>query len=80
VQTTEIYLRADPTAKLEAIESVLPPTLRRGRFLAPDKLLASLQSPGAPASVERGADEPAQVIQRRARECVGLRLQEHPTW
>jgi len=44
VQTTEIYLRADPTAKLEAIESVLPPTLRRGRFLAPDKLLASLRA------------------------------------
>jgi hypothetical protein len=45
VQTTEIYLRADPTAKLEAIESVLPPTLRRGRFLPPDKLLASLRPP-----------------------------------
>ena len=45
VQTTEIYVRADPTEKLEAIESVLPPALRRGRFLAPDKLLASLRSP-----------------------------------
>lgn len=44
VQTTEIYVRADPTAKLEAIESVLPPTLRRGRFLAPDKLLTSLRA------------------------------------
>jgi hypothetical protein len=39
VQTTEIYVRADPTAKLEAIDSVLPPALRRGRFRAPDKLL-----------------------------------------
>lgn len=45
VQTTEIYLRADPTAKLEAIESMLPPNLRRGRFRAPDKLLASLRPP-----------------------------------
>lgn len=48
IQTTEIYVRADPTAKLEAIESVLPPTLRRGRFLAPDKLLASLRAPRSP--------------------------------
>lgn len=43
VQTTEIYVRADPTAKLEAIDAVLPPALRRGRFRAPDKLLASLR-------------------------------------
>ena len=43
VQTTEIYVRADPTAKLEAIEAVLPPALRRGRFRAPDRLLASLK-------------------------------------
>jgi len=43
MQTTEVYLRADPTDKLEAIEAVLPPTLRRGRFTAPDKLIASLQ-------------------------------------
>jgi integrase/recombinase XerD len=43
VQTTEIYVRADPTEKLEAIDAVLPPTLRRGRFRAPDKLIASLR-------------------------------------
>jgi site-specific recombinase XerD len=43
VQTTEIYVRADPSEKLEAINAVLPPTLRRGRFRAPDKLLASLR-------------------------------------
>jgi integrase/recombinase XerD len=42
VQTTEIYVRADPTEKLEAIDAMLPPTLRRGRFRAPDRLLASL--------------------------------------
>lgn len=42
VQTTEIYVRADPSEKLEAIDAMLPPTLRRGRFRAPDKLLASL--------------------------------------
>ena len=32
VQTTEIYVRADPSAKLEALDTVLPPGLRRGRF------------------------------------------------
>ena len=45
LQTTEIYVRADPTAKLEAMEAVLPLNLRRGRFQAPDKLLTSLRSP-----------------------------------
>jgi site-specific recombinase XerD len=43
IQTTEIYLRADPTAKLDAIDAVLPPNIRRGRFRAPDRLLASLR-------------------------------------
>ena len=44
VQTTEAYLRADPTEKLEAMNAVVPPTLKRGRFRAPDKLLASLRN------------------------------------
>ena len=43
MQTTEIYLRADPTEKIEAIEGVTPPALRRGRFTVPDKLIASLR-------------------------------------
>jgi site-specific recombinase XerD len=43
MQTTEVYLRADPTDKLEAMEAVIPPTLRRGKFTVPDKLIASLQ-------------------------------------
>jgi len=45
MQTTEIYVRADPTAKLEAVGALLPPTLRRGRFRAPDNLIASLRTP-----------------------------------
>lgn len=45
VQTTEIYVRADPSAKLDALDAVLPPTLRRGRFRAPDRLLAMLHPP-----------------------------------
>jgi integrase/recombinase XerD len=41
--TTEIYTRADPTEKLEAIEAVIPPHLRKGLFRPPDKLLALLK-------------------------------------
>jgi site-specific recombinase XerD len=44
LQSTEVYLRADPTEKLEALAAVMPPTLKRGRFKAPDKLLALLKS------------------------------------
>lgn len=43
VRTTEVYLRIDPSEKLEAIEAVVPPMLRQGRFKAPDALIASLQ-------------------------------------
>ncbi len=42
--TTEVYVRADPTEKLEAIEAVVPPSLRKGKFWPPDKLLASLKA------------------------------------
>jgi site-specific recombinase XerD len=45
MQTTEVYLRADPTDKLDAIERVIPPELKRGQFRAPDKLIASLHGP-----------------------------------
>ena len=43
LKSTEIYLRADPTEKLEALITTTPLTLRRGRFQAPDKLLAMLK-------------------------------------
>jgi integrase/recombinase XerD len=42
VRTTEVYLRIDPSEKLEAMEAAVPPALRRGRFKAPDALIASL--------------------------------------
>lgn len=42
--TTEIYTRADPTEKLEAIEAILPPSLRKGSFRPPDKLIALLKA------------------------------------
>lgn len=46
LQSTEIYLRADPTEKLEALTSMSPPIVKRGRFRAPDKLIALLRSTG----------------------------------
>ena len=42
--TTEVYTRGDPTEKLEAIETVVPPQLRRGAFRPPDKLIAMLKA------------------------------------
>lgn len=43
MQTTEIYTRADTSVKLEALESMVAPKLRTGRFKATDKLIASLR-------------------------------------
>jgi hypothetical protein len=45
MQTTEIYTRADPNVKLEALESVIAPKLRTGRFKATDKLIDLLKAP-----------------------------------
>jgi site-specific recombinase XerD len=44
LQTTEVYLRADPTDKLEALAAMAPPMLKPGRFNTPDKLLAMLSA------------------------------------
>ena len=41
--TTEIYTRGDPTEKLDAMESIVPPHLRRGVFQPSDKLIALLR-------------------------------------
>jgi len=41
--TTEIYTRSDPSEKLEAIEAIVPPRLRKGSFRPPDKLMAMLR-------------------------------------
>ena len=45
IRATEMYLRVDPSEKLEAVEAVLPLGLRRGRFKAPDAPIASLLEP-----------------------------------
>ena len=42
-QTSEVYLRADPIDKLETLEAVVPPSLRKGSFTPPDKLMALLK-------------------------------------
>jgi integrase/recombinase XerD len=41
--TTEVYTRGDPTEKLDAMEAIVPPHLRRGTFQPSDKLLALLK-------------------------------------
>jgi integrase/recombinase XerD len=43
LQSTEVYLRADPTEKLEALSAGAAPTLRPGKFRPPDKLIAMLK-------------------------------------
>jgi integrase/recombinase XerD len=48
LQSTEIYLRADPTEKLEALAVTSAPMFKPGRFRAPDKLIAMLNSVGQP--------------------------------
>jgi site-specific recombinase XerD len=44
MQTTEMYTRADPSVKLEALEAVIAPKLRSGRFKATDQLIDSLKA------------------------------------
>lgn len=42
-QTSEVYLHADPSEKLETLEAVVPPSLRKGSFTPPDKLMELLK-------------------------------------
>lgn len=44
VKSAEIYLRANPTEKLDALEAGIAPKLRPGRFQPPDRLLAMLRA------------------------------------
>lgn len=46
MQSTEVYLRADPTEKLEALNTMTPPLIKPGRFRATDKLIAMLKDVG----------------------------------
>ena len=42
LNSTQIYLRADPAEKLAIAEAMIPPTLRKGRFRARDELIRLL--------------------------------------
>lgn len=42
LQSTEIYLRADPTEKLEMLDALVPLGIKPGKFRPPDKLIAML--------------------------------------
>jgi hypothetical protein len=44
LQSTEMYLRADPTQKLEAVNLATPLPLRQARFTAPDRLIDLLKT------------------------------------
>jgi site-specific recombinase XerD len=44
-QTTDLYVQADPTEKLEALAAMTPPVLRPGKFRPPDRLIAALRAP-----------------------------------
>jgi len=55
MQTTEMYTRADPAVKMEALEAIVAPKLRSGRFKATDALIASLTS----HSIMRSARPPS---------------------
>jgi site-specific recombinase XerD len=43
VQTSEIYTRTDPMEKLDAIAAITPPSLRKGIFEPPERLIALLK-------------------------------------
>lgn len=42
-QTTEVYLQADPTEKLEAINLMTPPNIKKGKFSKTDSLMDILK-------------------------------------
>lgn len=50
IRSTEIYLRADPTEKLEALAKLGKPILQKGRYKAPDKLMAMLNAAAKPGN------------------------------
>ena len=45
IQTTEMYVRADESEKLETLNAITPPNLRGGRFKATDKLFPVANTP-----------------------------------
>ena len=62
-KTTEIYTQIDPTERLEALESVVPPMLRPGLFRVPDELIAML----TPGEGKRGVSVASPGLRREPR-------------
>jgi integrase/recombinase XerD len=52
LQSKQVYLRADPSDKLEALAAMTPPMLKPSRFRAPDKVQAMLNTAGRKSNYE----------------------------
>jgi len=61
-QTTEVYTRADPSEKLEAVNALTPPGLRPGKFRPPDKLIALLKDKVL-CGAKKPSDAPQEALQ-----------------
>jgi len=72
LQSTEMYLRADPTQKLEAVSLLTPLPLRRGRFRAPDKLLELLRTDKVPDEYAKRTDHERPWVGPRRRLTVHM--------
>jgi integrase/recombinase XerD len=42
LQTTEMYVKANPSIRLDALKATSPPSLKKGKFTAPDSLIAAI--------------------------------------
>jgi integrase/recombinase XerD len=67
LQSTEMYLRADPTQKLEAVNLATPLPLRKGRFTAPDRLIDLLRTDKAANNYAKQSDDERPWIGPRRR-------------
>jgi integrase/recombinase XerD len=75
IQSTEVYLQADPSEKLQALGAMKAPGLRPGKFRSPDRLIAALKrstlcgahsGPAEPMPSEKPAPPAAHRITRRS--------------
>ncbi|MGH2400650.1 MAG: tyrosine-type recombinase/integrase, partial [bacterium] len=67
LQSTEMYLRADPTQKLEAVSLATPLPLRKAQFTAPDRLIELLRTAKAGNNYAKPSDEERPWIGPRRR-------------
>ena len=67
LQSTEMYLRADPTQKLEAVSLATPLPLRKARFTAPDRLIDLLRTDKAANNYAKRSDDERPWIGPRRR-------------